>query len=218
MGATLTGSDVTERLTEIDRRRREIWKRQSEVKDKLGLEQNRLLTDEANRKGNLELLAGADDDAMRGYLGNEIDELDKRIAAHRRMIEAYNGAIVKIDAELKIVTDQLAALNKEVEAAEREEAFQEWQKLYEQACKDAVTALDAARIALARLARLGNKAEYFDTPTFRRGSQIADIVISEFFREVQPGNRGFEPVSGRNAHDLRFDIFPAARKTDLGLL
>lgn len=217
--ATLTANDVRERLTEIDRRRRELWKRQSEVKDKRDLEQNRLLTDEANRKGNLELLAGAEDDAMAAYLQNEVDELDKRIAAHRRMIEAYNGAVAKIDAELKIVTDQLTALNKEVEANERALELEAWTGHYERAAKEALEALDTARVKLAVLAATGRRCDEFDKSGSFQGSRVRDLILENFFRLAVPGTRGFQIVHGPRSGEMRFDVFPSARKTDLpGLL
>lgn len=213
--ATLTADDVKEGLIDIDRRRREAWKRKSEVQDKLGLERNRLLTDEADRKGKLGLLAGAEDDAMRGYLENEIDELDKSIAAHRRMIEAYEGAVAKTDIELKNIQEQLNALNKAVEDQERRESFESWTAAYERTAQAASAAIDAARVALAKLAIIGRRCEEFDKIGNFVGSLHRDRILGEFFNQIPPGSRGFEKVHGPRSSEMEFVIWPSARKEDL---
>ena len=213
--ATLTADDVKEGLIQIDRHRREAWKKKTEVQDKLGLERNRLLTDEADRRGKLGLLAGAEDDAMRGYLENEIDELDKSIAAHRRMIEAYEGAVAKTDIELKNIQEQLNALNKAVEDQERREAFDAWTVEYERTAQKTIAAIDAARVALARLAVIGRKFEEFDKLGNFVGSLHRDRILGDFFAQIPPGSRGLEKVHGPRSAEMEFLIWPSARKDDL---
>jgi uncharacterized coiled-coil protein SlyX len=211
----LTADDVTQGLIDIDRRRREAWKKKTEVQDKLGLSKNRLLTDEADRKGKLGLLAGAEDDAMRGYLENDIDELDKNIAAHHRMIEAYEGAVARIEIELKNIQEQLNALNKAVEDQERREAFDAWTVEYQRTAQAAVAAIDGARVALARLAIIGRRCDEFDKIGNFIGSLHRDRILGEFFNQVPPGSRGFDKVHGPRSAEMQCVIWPSARKKDL---
>src|SRR5215471_7876039 len=122
---TVSPEEVKQQLINLDRRRREAAARKREIDGKLNHERNRLYTDEANRKGNLELLAGADDDAMRGYLENEIDGLDESIRSHKRLIEALKVALEKITAEAQKVDHEWKELDDRVEAQERAKKFEE---------------------------------------------------------------------------------------------
>jgi hypothetical protein len=149
--ATLTPEEVKERLIDLDRRRRDAAARKRETGGKLDHERNRLYTDEADRRGKLELLAGADDDAMRGYLENEIDGLDESIRSHKRLIEALESALAKVTAEVEQVNREWKALDEAVEAQERAERFQEWKVEVERRYNTASDNLDAARTSLGEL-------------------------------------------------------------------
>jgi len=207
----VTPEEVKKRLTDLDRRRRDAAARKREIDGKLDHERNRLYTDEANRKGNLELLAGADDDSMRGYLENEIDGLDESIRSHKRLIEALEGALAKVTVEIEQVNREWKALDDAVEAQELAERFQEWKADVERRYNTASDNLDAARTSLGELGiAVREGREEFGPQADRWLVQLNEA----FFRKQ--GNldgRGFQRRFDYNEQMFNFVIFPAVRKS-----
>jgi hypothetical protein len=202
--------EVKERLTDLDRRKRDALKRKAEVNGKLDHERNRLYTDETNRKGNLELLAGANDDAMRGYLENEIDGLDESIRSHKRLIEAYEAVQSNIVAELDAIRVRWTDLDKAVVAQERAEKFE----------------AGKTRIA-ARLADIAEKIEdldlllgdevmdefQFSEEFVPEGNSFLTFEREKFFQKVNTVGNRLHDVWGWNGGEMKFVAKPMQKNS-----
>lgn len=145
----------------------------------------------------------------------KIDEVETRIGAHKRMIEGYEAAVAKIDIERAAIQKELDVLNKAVKDQERQQAFNAWTVEYERTAQNAITAIDSARVALARLALIGRRSEEFDRIGNFVGSLHRDRILGDFFAQIPPGSRGFERVHGPRINEMEFLIWPSARKEEL---
>jgi hypothetical protein len=155
-------------------------------------------------------LAGAADDAERGFLEEQIDEADREIVSHERFIESHTLILEEIVAGYDALRAEWTTLDVEAKAAEKARALEAWRQEIEQDFNTASDALDRARTTLGQLvivARGG--ADAFGHPAHVWLSALAE---SFFRKQTNLDGRGFQRRFDYSEQMFNFTIFPAVRK------
>jgi chromosome segregation ATPase len=205
----LTADRLTERLTDLDRRKREGLRAKIAAEGNLAREQNDLRTAEASRKTYVEFLGNHENDAaMTGYLENEIDRLDAEITSHKRLIESYSAALARVTADLDQVRVEWNALDREVEERERAEKFEVGKSRIAKKLADAGDVLDNARLILGdTVMDMFHFSEEFGPAAL----QFLRAEAEKFFSRQNGVVNRFKQVWGWNGGQFSWVIVPSQK-------
>jgi len=158
-------------------------------------------------------LAGAADDAERGFVELEIDEADREVISHERFIESHTLMLTEIVTARNTLLAEYEMLNAQVEAAKKAVALEAWQREIEQAFNTASDALDRARTSLGELVIAARKgADAFGHPAHAWLTQLNEGL---FGKQGNLDVRGFVDRYDYNPSQFTFVIKPQVRRKDL---